>query len=89
MFCYSHNNKFALKKISVAPAKSQTSEVLTSASYNILVMGDSLAKGTGDEKGRGLAIDFSNSWSAKTNKEIKVNNIAVNGDVSSGLLKDY
>lgn len=59
---------------------------LDSNSYNILVMGDSLARGTGDESNRGFANDFSSLWRAKTKKPIKVTNIAVNGDVSSGLL---
>lgn len=64
----------------------QTAE-LSNNSYNILVMGDSLAKGTGDEKGQGFANDFAGLWKTKTTKAIKVNNIAVNGDVSSGLLQ--
>jgi len=56
--------------------------------YNILVLGDSLAKGTGDEKGKGFAGYFSDSWKSKSlDKEIKLTNIAVNGDVSTGLLK--
>lgn len=54
--------------------------------YNILVLGDSLAKGTGDEKGLGFSGYFSDYWKSKTPKEIKINNLAVNGDVSSGLL---
>lgn len=56
-------------------------------SYNILVLGDSLAKGTGDETGKGFAQGFAGLWSAQTNKKVEVNNMAVNGDVSSGLLK--
>lgn len=55
-------------------------------SYNILVMGDSLAKGTGDEKGKGFAGGFADLWRTKETKPIKVTNIAVNGDTSSGLL---
>ncbi len=86
-FAFAITTNSPSKKSEVAPTKSQKSEVSNSAFYNILVMGDSLAKGTGDEKGRGFAIDFSNSWSAKTHKEIKINNLAVNGDVSSDLLK--
>lgn len=54
--------------------------------YNILVLGDSLAKGTGDEKGLGFHGYFSDYWKTKTSKEIKINNLAINGDVSSGLL---
>ncbi|MBV7272036.1 acyl-CoA thioesterase [Clostridiaceae bacterium UIB06] len=64
----------------------QTKE-LNNNSYNILVMGDSLAKGTGDEKGQGFANDFVSLWKTKVTKDIKVNNIAVNGDTSTGLLQ--
>ena len=56
-------------------------------SYNILVLGDSLGKGTGDEKGLGFANNFAALWKVKTNKPTEVNNISVNGDVSSGLLE--
>ena len=55
-------------------------------SYNILILGDSLAKGTGDETGIGFAQEFANLWGAKTNKKVEVSNIGVNGDLSSGLL---
>lgn len=55
--------------------------------YNILVLGDSLAKGTGDETGNGFGNYFADGWKSKTTKEIKVYNLAVNGDVSSGLLR--
>ena len=63
-----------------------TSQELDPNYYNILVLGDSLAKGTGDEKGLGFASYFSDYWKTKISKEIKINNLAVNGDVSSGLL---
>jgi ABC-type transport system involved in multi-copper enzyme maturation permease subunit len=33
--------------------------------YNILVLGDSLAKGTGDEKGLGFPGYFSDYWKSK------------------------
>lgn len=59
---------------------------LNNNSYNILVMGDSLAKGTGDERGQGFANDFASLWKTRTTKAIKVTNISVNGDTSSGLL---
>lgn len=67
--------------------QSKPAAELNNNSYNILVMGDSLAKGTGDEKGQGFANDFASLWKTKTTKDIKVNNIAVNGDVSSGLFQ--
>jgi len=62
------------------------SEELDQNHYNILVLGDSLAKGTGDEKGLGFSGYFSDYWKTKTSKEIKINNLAINGDVSTGLL---
>lgn len=62
-------------------------EELDKNSYNILVLGDSLAKGTGDEKGRGFSGYFSDYWKTNISKEIIINNFAINGDVSSGLLK--
>lgn len=55
--------------------------------YNILVLGDSLARGTGDETGNGFSGDFAKGWKGKTTKEIKVTNLGINGAVSSGLLK--
>lgn len=61
-------------------------EELDKNSYNILVLGDSLAKGTGDEKGLGFSGYFSDYWKSKVSKEIKINNLAINGDVSNGLL---
>lgn len=59
---------------------------LDANSYNVLVMGDSLAKGTGDENNEGFAGGFARLWKSKASKPIKVTNIAVNGDTSSGLL---
>ena len=74
------------KNVEVSPPPAKVVE-LNPNYYNILVLGDSLAKGTGDEKGKGFAGYFSDSWKSKSSKEIKLTNIAVNGDVSSGLLK--
>lgn len=74
-----------------ANTKTETQEPASSEldknNYNILVLGDSLAKGTGDEKGLGFPGYFEGFWKTKTSKEIKISNLAINGDVSSGLLK--
>ena len=74
------------KAVEVSPKPTKVVE-LDPNYYNILVLGDSLAKGTGDEKGKGFAGYFSDSWKSKSAKEIKLTNIAVNVDVSNGLLK--
>lgn len=59
----------------------------SNTTYNLLSIGDSLAKGTGDEKGKGFAYYFADSWKTKINKDISINNLAVNGDKSSDLLQ--
>ena len=68
-------------------AESKTSSAVISNSYNILIMGDSLAKATGDEKGLGFTNDFVTLERLKTTKEVKVDNIAVNGAKSVDLLQ--
>jgi lysophospholipase L1-like esterase len=78
-----NNNKISTNIVS--EIKTPTSS--DSNSYNILIMGDSLAKATGDEKGLGFTNDFVNLEKLKTTKEVKVDNIAVNGDKSTDLLK--
>lgn len=55
--------------------------------YNILVLGDSLAKGTGDETNKGFAAYFADYVKKKTSKKVKLNNLGVNGDISTGLLE--
>lgn len=55
--------------------------------YYILSMGDSIANGTGDESGKGFANYYAEFYKNATSKNVNVNNIAVNGDVSDGLLQ--
>jgi lysophospholipase L1-like esterase len=64
-----------------------TNSVVNSKDFNILVLGDSLAKGTGDETSKGFAGYFADYYKTKTVKPVVLNNLAVNGDVSNGLLK--
>lgn len=78
------NSEAEIEKVKIDDKK--ISE-LDSQNYNILVMGDSLAFGTGDETGDGFGIGLSKLWKDKTNKEIQVNNLAVNGAVSSDLFQ--
>ncbi|WP_234123544.1 SGNH/GDSL hydrolase family protein [Clostridium hydrogenum] len=56
-------------------------------SYNILAMGDSLAKGTGDESNKGFAGNFADYLQTKTSKSVRLDNLAINGDTSDGLLQ--
>ena len=74
-----------VQKTETEKEKPNMSEVDKNA-YNVLVLGDSLAKGTGDENGLGFAGHFGDYLKTKTSKEVKINNLAVNGDVSTGLL---
>lgn len=74
------------KKISNNPKEGDKMKKVDNKSCNILVMGDSLAKGTGDEKGKGFAGNFTDLWKTKETKPINLIDIAVNGDTSSGLV---
>lgn len=67
--------------------KTEEKTKVKSNSYNILVMGDSLAKGTGDETNKGFAGYFADKLKEKVSEPVNVNNIAVNGEISSGLLE--
>lgn len=53
---------------------------------NILTMGDSIAKGTGDVERQGFDHNLFSILQTKTKKEIVLNNIAVDGQESGGLL---
>lgn len=63
-----------------------TTEEQNSQAYQILSMGDSLANGTGDVSGMGFAKDYAKILQSKSNAEVNVTNLAVNGDTSDGLL---
>ena len=56
-------------------------------SYKLLFLGDSLAKGTGDETGKGFPGDLSEALKKTTSKEVVVDNQAVDGLESAGLLE--
>lgn len=72
---------------STNPNPNPVKPLINSNNFNILVLGDSLAKGTGDENSKGFAGYFADFYKAKTVKPVVLNNLAVNGDVSKGLLK--
>jgi lysophospholipase L1-like esterase len=46
---------------------------------HVLLMGDSIAKGTGDEKGKGIGGYLVDLLKSQTPKDIKVDNVAVDG----------
>ena len=56
-------------------------------SIRITIMGDSIAKGTGDETGRGLAEYIPYYFRNLTSKDISLENIGINGLDSAGFLK--
>jgi lysophospholipase L1-like esterase len=80
------NTKNSKKADKVQAVKPKVAKVNPS-DYNLLVLGDSVAKGTGDEKGQGFGNYFADSLKTKASKPVVVNNLAVNGDVSGGLLR--
>jgi len=56
-------------------------------SFQVLILGDSIAKGTGDEKGKGFSGYLPESFKNDTSKEILVNNAGIDGLESLGLLE--
>ena len=56
-------------------------------SLQMLILGDSIAKGTGDEKGKGFSGYLPESFKNDTSKEILVNNAGIDGLESLGLLE--
>jgi len=56
-------------------------------SFQVLLLGDSVAKGTGDESGKGFSGYLSEYFKNSTPKEIILNNAAIDGLDSLGLLE--
>lgn len=55
-------------------------------SLQLLILGDSIAYGTGDEKGKGFSTDLPQALKTATSKEISVTAAGINGLESQGLL---
>ncbi|KJR46948.1 Lipase/Acylhydrolase with GDSL-like motif [Desulfosporosinus sp. I2] len=82
-------------KVSAQPsAKAQVPQVSedsakpsskNATSFKILIMGDSIAKGTGDEKSKGFSSYLSEYFKNNTSKEILVDNVGIDGLGSLGL----
>lgn len=58
-------------------------------SIQLLILGDSVAKGTGDEKSKGFTGYLPEYFKNYTSKDILVNNLGVDGLESMGLLEQF
>jgi len=58
-----------------------------SSNFNMLILGDSVAKGTGDEKSKGFSGYLPELFKKNTPKEILVTNAGIDGLESIGLLE--
>lgn len=67
------------------PALVQKAAKESQNSIKIVIMGDSIAYGTGDEKGRGFFTYLPDYLKNRTSKEISVDNIGINGLRTAGL----
>jgi lysophospholipase L1-like esterase len=56
-------------------------------SFQMLILGDSIAKGTGDEKNKGFSGYLAEYFKNNTSKEILINNAGIDGLESLGLLE--
>ncbi|AFM41418.1 lysophospholipase L1-like esterase [Desulfosporosinus acidiphilus SJ4] len=75
--------KVAMTQTSGSPAKSELKNTNT---LQLLILGDSIAKGTGDEKGKGFSADLPQAIKTDTSKDILVTDAGINGLESQGLL---
>jgi lysophospholipase L1-like esterase len=80
----SDKKKVNASKVAAEPS---ASEHKNANSIKITIMGDSIAKGTGDETGKGLAGYIPYYFRNLTSKDISVEDIGINGLHSSGFLK--
>lgn len=76
--------KAPISKTTVKTPK-QSSE--TAHSLQMLILGDSIAKGTGDEKGKGFTGDLPDFFKNDTSKELHVTDAGIDGLESLGLLE--
>ncbi|WP_088227470.1 GDSL-type esterase/lipase family protein [Desulfosporosinus sp. FKB] len=65
---------------------STEAELKNTNSLQLLILGDSIAKGTGDEKGKGFSTDLPQAIKTDTPKDILVTDAGINGLESQGLL---
>ncbi len=86
-----YNAKIALNEKNVEEEKNRTAPSLNPRnkknSVSITIIGDSIAKGTGDEKGKGLSGYIPDYFKNQTSKDIIVNNAGIPGLHVSGLLE--
>lgn len=83
------NSQSAAQALASSPSTTALAQASAkkSNSLNVLIMGDSIAKGTGDEKGKGFTGNLTDSFKNSTSKEIRINNLGIDGLESTGLLE--
>lgn len=82
------NNYFFSK--SDSPIKSESSnkaEARDSEDYQIVALGDSLTRGTGDRSGKGYVGYLMDELQEKTKQDIKLTNLAIKGQVSEQVVE--
>lgn len=72
-----------------SPSASELSQKLadTASPLKVLILGDSIAKGTGDDQGQGFSEYLPDELKKSTSKEIIVKNEGIDGLTSKGLLE--
>ncbi|MDX8288791.1 SGNH/GDSL hydrolase family protein [Metabacillus indicus] len=72
----------------LSPGQSEKEEVSASSDgdYQIVALGDSLTRGTGDQSGKGYIGYMMDELGEKTDREINLSNLAVKGQVSKDVI---
>ncbi|MCQ6279160.1 SGNH/GDSL hydrolase family protein [Bacillus sp. EB600] len=71
----------------VSQVKTASKKAENKKTINIVALGDSLTKGLGDDTGKGFVGDIKDQVKKRTNKQVSLLNLGINGQTSDELCK--
>jgi lysophospholipase L1-like esterase len=81
------NKYYASEPSKINPAKTTSKRAENKKTMNIVALGDSLTKGMGDDTGKGYVGDITEQVKKRTNQQVSLLNLGINGQTSAQLRK--
>lgn len=81
------NKYYAAKPNAINPVKTVSQKEDMKKTMNIVALGDSLTKGTGDDTGKGFVGDITDQVKKRAKKPVSLVNLGINGQTSDQLRK--
>jgi lysophospholipase L1-like esterase len=81
------NKYYASEPSKINPAKTAAKKEENKKTMNIVALGDSLTKGMGDDTGKGYVGDITDQVRKRTNQQVSLLNLGINGQTSNELRK--